>query len=144
MRWQTFRTACQIPDELTRRESVCEPMLGKIGALPEDLGAPETVVADAGYFSAANVAACATAGVEPPIAMGRQRHHPPLAEGFETAPPAPKNPTPVEAMAHRLNAGREEALRPAQTPSGAGALADLLPAQDILRFALGRILRLVT
>jgi len=40
-----------------------EPMLGKIGALPEDLGAPERLLADAGYFSAANVAACATAGI---------------------------------------------------------------------------------
>jgi Transposase DDE domain len=34
--------------------------------------------------------------------MGRQPHHPPLAERFEQAPPAPENPTPVEAMAHRL------------------------------------------
>src|SRR5271165_5964437 len=32
-----------------------EPMLGKIEALPERLGAAETLLADAGYFSAANV-----------------------------------------------------------------------------------------
>src|SRR5580658_6558866 len=79
-----------------------EPMLGKIGALPDDLGAPETLLADAGYFSAANVAACAAAGIEPLIALGRQPHLPPLAERFEKAPPAPRDPTPVEAMAHRL------------------------------------------
>jgi transposase len=79
-----------------------EPMLGKIGALPKELGEPETLLADTGYFSAANVAACAAAGIEPLIAMGRQPHHPPLAERFEEAPPAPENPTPVEAMAHRL------------------------------------------
>jgi transposase len=79
-----------------------EPMLGKIGALPDDLGAPETLLADAGYFSAANVAACAAAGIEPLIALGRQPHHRPLAERFEKAPPAPRDPTPVEAMAHRL------------------------------------------
>ena len=30
------------------------PMLGKIGALPEELGDPETLLADTGYFSAAN------------------------------------------------------------------------------------------
>jgi len=42
------------------------------------------------------------AGIEPLIAMGRQPHHPPLTERFETAPPAQRNPTPVEAMAHRL------------------------------------------
>jgi transposase len=79
-----------------------EPMLDKIGALPKDLGDPETLLADTGYFSAANVEACKKAGIDPLIAMGRQPHHPPLAERFEEAPPAPENPTPVEAMAHRL------------------------------------------
>ncbi|WP_294539130.1 IS1182 family transposase [uncultured Rhodoblastus sp.] len=79
-----------------------EPMLDKIGALREELGDPETLLADTGYFSAANVEACKKAGIDPLIAMGRQPHHPPLAERFEEAPPAPENPTPVEAMAHRL------------------------------------------
>ncbi len=79
-----------------------EPMLGKIGALPEELGEAETLLADTGYFSAGNVAACEAAAIEPLIAMGRQPHHPPLAERFADPPPAPKNPTPVEAMAHRL------------------------------------------
>src|SRR5436305_1125992 len=40
--------------------------------------------------------------IEALIAMRRQPHHPPLAERFADPPPAPKNPTPVEAMAHRL------------------------------------------
>src|ERR1019366_2040324 len=79
-----------------------EPMLGKIGALPEELGEPETLLADTGYFSAANVEACEKGGIEPLRAMGRQPHPPPMAEPFEQAPPAPENPTPVEAMAHRL------------------------------------------
>ena len=90
-----------------------EPMLEKIGALPGELGAPETLLADAGYFSAANVAACAAAGIAPLIAMGRQPHHPPSAERFEKAPSAPDDPTPVEAMAHRLR--RRKAGR--STPS---------------------------
>src|SRR6202035_1637550 len=55
-----------------------EPMLGKLAALPAELGAPQTVLGDNGYFRAANVGA------------------------FAAAPPAPKNPTPLEAMAHRL------------------------------------------
>jgi transposase len=79
-----------------------EPMLGKIGALPKELGEPDTLLADTGYFSAANVVACEKSGIEPLIAMGGQAHYPPLAERFEEAPPAPENPTPVEAMAHRL------------------------------------------
>src|SRR4051812_45362164 len=77
-----------------------EAMLGRIDALPEDLGKPETLLADTGYFSAANVTACGAAGIAPLIAPGRQSHHPSLSERFAEAPPAPDNPTPVEA--HRL------------------------------------------
>jgi transposase len=87
-----------------------EPMLDKVGALPEGLGEVETLLADAGYFSADNVEACEEAGIEPVIAMGRQPHHPPLAERFENAPDAPKNPTAVEAMAHKLKTPRGRAL----------------------------------
>ena len=68
----------------------------KIGALSEGLGKVEHLLADTGYFSAGNVAACEKVGVEPVIAMGRQPHHPPLSERFEKAPDAPKDPTPVE------------------------------------------------
>jgi len=79
-----------------------EPMLDKIAALPEALGPVETLLADSGYASATNVEACAAAGIEPLIAPGRQPHHPALDERFASAPPAPQDPTPVEAMAHRL------------------------------------------
>jgi transposase len=79
-----------------------EPMVRRIAALPVALGTPETLLADNGYFSAANVAACAAAGIEPLIAAGRQPHHPSLRERFAAAPSAPDAPTPVEAMIHRL------------------------------------------
>ncbi len=95
-----------------------EPMLGKIEALPERLGAAETLLADAGYFSAANVEACRQAELEPLIAMGRQPHHPPLGERFAKEAPRPENPTPVEAMAHRLKTpeGRKLYALRKQTP----------------------------
>jgi transposase len=95
-----------------------EPMLGKIEALPEELGEAETLLADTGYFSAGNVEACEKAGVKPLIAMGRQAHHPPLEERFEPTVPAPKNPTPVEGMAHRLKTpeGRDLYALRKQTP----------------------------
>jgi hypothetical protein len=83
------------------------PMLERIEALPDDLGKPDILLADNGYFSEANVALCAAAQIEPLIALGRQSHHPSLAERFAEAPPAPDNPTPLEAMSHRL-----------QTPEG--------------------------
>ena len=83
------------------------PMIDRITALPESLGIIETLLADTGYFSAANVAACDAAGIEPLIAPGRQPHHPSLRERFADAPPAPDDPTPLEAMLHRF-----------QTPEG--------------------------
>jgi hypothetical protein len=78
------------------------PMVGKLADLPAELGRVETLLADNGYFSAANVTACEQAGIVPLIAMGRQPHHPSLTERFAAAPPEPQNPTPVAAMAHRL------------------------------------------
>ena len=50
------------------------PMLAKPAALPDQLGDVVTILADNGYFSAANVAASAAAGIDPVIAMGRQPH----------------------------------------------------------------------
>ena len=79
-----------------------EPMLGKLEALPERLGKVETLLADTGYFSEANVQACVATGIDPLIAMGRQPHHPPLAERFAPDLPPPDKPTSLEAMAHRL------------------------------------------
>jgi transposase len=86
------------------------PMLEKLDQLPEKLGTIETLLADTGYFSETNVQACAAAEIDPLIAMGRQPHHPPLAERFAPAAPPPDNPTPVEAMAHRLKTPEGRAL----------------------------------
>ncbi len=107
-----------------------EPMLEKIGALPERLGKVDHLLADTGYFSAGAVAACEKAGVEPAIAMGRQPHHPPLSERFNKAPAAPDDPTPVEAMAHRLKTPEGRALYALrkQTPE---------PVFGIIKSALG-------
>ena len=77
-------------------------MLNKLAALPEVLSKAESLLADTGYFSQANVEACAAAGIDPLIAMGRQNHNLSLAERFAPAPPSPLDPTTVEAMAHRM------------------------------------------
>jgi hypothetical protein len=87
-------------------------------ALPEALGEVERLLPDHGYFSAGNVGACEKADIEPVIAMCRQPQHPPLSEGFDKAPHAPQDPTPVEAMAYRLKtpAGRALYALRKQTP----------------------------
>jgi len=107
-----------------------QPMLTKIGALPEELGKAETLLADTGYFSEANVLACTAAGIDPLIAMGRQSHYPSLAERFAPTPSAPDDPTPVEAMAHRLQTpeGKELYALRKQTPE---------PVFGIIKSALG-------
>ncbi len=86
------------------------PMLDKIAELPDDLGRPDALLADAGYFSEANVEACARAGIDPLIAAGRDVHHPAVDERFAPAPPAPENPTPLVAMRHRLKTLEGRAL----------------------------------
>ncbi|HEY6688967.1 MAG TPA: IS1182 family transposase [Propionibacteriaceae bacterium] len=106
------------------------PMLKKLDELPEELGEIETLLADSGYFSEANVQACVSAEIDPLIAMGRQPHHPPLAERFAPAPPPPDNPTPVAAMAHRLKTpeGRKLYALRKHTPE---------PVFGIIKSALG-------
>jgi transposase len=96
--------------QATNDKQQVEPMLGRLAALPAALGQVETLLADTGYFSEANVQACAAAGVDPLLAMGRQPHHPPLAERFAPDPPPPEEPTPLEAMAHRLQTREGKAL----------------------------------
>jgi transposase len=119
-----------------------EPMLDKIGALPEELGEVETLLADNGYFSEANVTACEAANIEPLIALGRQPHHPPLAERFADTPPAPKNPTPVEAMAHRLKTpeGRKLYALRKQTPEPVfGIIKSVLGFRQFLLRGLDKV-----
>ena len=94
------------------------PTLAALAALPEALGTPEALLADSGYFSTANVTACAEAGIAPLIALGRERHHLSWQDRFAEVPPAPDNPTPLEAMAHRLASpeGRQLYALRKQTP----------------------------
>jgi transposase len=79
------------------------PALERLNALPEALGEVDALLADTGYYSQANLEQCATAGVEPYIPEARQHHNPPLCERFAEDPPAPSDPDPAEATAHRLD-----------------------------------------
>jgi hypothetical protein len=119
-----------------------QPMLDKVTRLPDALGEVETMLADNGYFGAANVTACATAKIEPLIAMGRQPHHPALNERFADAPPPPDNPTPVEAMAYRLKtqAGRKLYALRKQVPEPVfGIIKSVLGFRQFLLRGLDRV-----
>jgi len=81
------------------------PMLERLQALPAGLNQPAQLLADTGYCSADNVAACEQAGIEPLIAVKRDHHHPHWSERFQAPDELPANPTPVERMTHRLKTG---------------------------------------
>jgi hypothetical protein len=85
-----------------QRQAADHADAGEGRCLPKQLGRPEALLADNGYFSEANVIACTVANIEPLIATGRQPHHPSWRERFAAPPSAAENPTPVEAMAWRL------------------------------------------
>lgn len=70
-------------------------------------GLPDTLLADAGYFSADNVEAVMGAGIDPLIATGRYRHG-------ETPPPAPRGRIPKgltakQRMARKLRTKKASA-----------------------------------
>jgi transposase len=118
-----------------------EPMLGKIAELPGELGKVGELLADNGYFSEANVNACAAAAIEPVIAMGREAHHPSLGERFAEDPPAAENPTPVEAMRHRLQTkeGKKRYALRKQTPEPVfGIIKSVLGFRQFLLRGLDR------
>ena len=89
-------------------------MLAALKSHEAQLGKPEQLCADTGYFRAAHVNACVEAGIEPLIAMGREAHYPGLFARFTEPEPLPADADAVMRMAHRLKtrSGRSDyALR---------------------------------
>ena len=79
-----------------------EPMLEVLASLPAELGSVRQLLADSGFYSAANVGRCVEAGIEPLLAVGRQGHHAHWEERF-TEPAALAEPaSALERMKHRL------------------------------------------
>jgi len=63
------------------------PMVEVLAELPADIGTVDTVLADNGYFSEANVTTCIEAGMQPLLAAGRESHHLPWQERFTEPTP---------------------------------------------------------
>lgn len=83
-----------------------QPMLEMLDARQEKIGPVTHFLADTGYFSAANVAACEQAGIVPLIAMKRDQHHAPVLERFTEPPALAGDADAVATMAHRLKTRR--------------------------------------
>ena len=78
------------------------PILEVLAGLPEELGRVEHLLADNGYFSAANVNRCVEANIEPLLAAGRDGHHPHWEDRFTEPAPLVEPVGDVERIKHRL------------------------------------------
>jgi len=96
----------QTPND--RRE--LQPMLDRLKRLPSSLGKTQNLLADAGYFSEANVIECEQRKVTPYIASGREGHNKSLEERFRKPPPLHDTADPVAVMKHRLKTLEGKAL----------------------------------
>ncbi len=87
-----------------------EPTLTGLKETEAHLGQAEALLADAGYFSADNVAHCEEAEITPYIPDHRERHNLPWDERFRTPAPCPQDADAVTAMAHRLRTAEGKAI----------------------------------
>ena len=128
--------------QATNDKEQVEPMLERLAALPEELGSVNQLLADTGYCSARNVAACEAAGIEPLIAVARDEHHPGWRERFTEPAPLPESATPVERMARRLKtkAGRAAyALRKQTVEPVFGIIKSVLGFRQFLLRGLDKV-----
>ena len=93
---------CAITQATNDKQQV-EPMVAELQTLPESVGSAQTLLADTGYCSEANVESCVEAGIEPLFAMGRETHHWPLEQRLSEPPPAPPaDADAITKMKHTL------------------------------------------
>src|SRR6266545_1852705 len=74
-----------------------------LDAIPPQIGLPDAVAMDHGFFSAANIQVCEQRGIDPYIATGRDPHHPSWQERFAILPNPPADiASPTLKMAYKL------------------------------------------
>ena len=78
------------------------PTIQALEELPEELGQVDTLLADTGYFSEANVNKCVDAKLTPLIPGKRQTHNQPLADRFSAPEPLADDAGSVEKMNYEL------------------------------------------
>lgn len=86
------------------------PMIEELKELPDEFGQARTLLADAGFFSAANVHHCHEARIEPLLARRRDQHYLPWYERFAEPEPLSDSADLTERMLHRLKTPAGRAL----------------------------------
>jgi transposase len=76
--------------------------LASLNELPKKLGKVDTILADAGYYSADNATSCEQSGIEPYIPPNRDKHHQPLCERFIGPPPLSEDAEPIDKMRNKF------------------------------------------
>ena len=78
------------------------PTLTSLNKLPEQLGAIDAILADAGYYSDANAISCMQSGMEPYIPPNRDKHNQPPTERFTDPAPLPDDAELIDKMRNKL------------------------------------------
>ena len=74
-----------------------------LDALPTELGQPDAVAMDNGYFSASNIEATEKRGIQPYIATGREPHYKSVEDLLGNLPDQPStDASPKDKMAYKL------------------------------------------
>ena len=107
---QTMLVVALHVTQATNDKREIAPTLDKVRALPPVLGQVEVLLADTGYFSAANVQACEAEEIIPMLSIKRESHHMPVLQRFSEDAQAPESDDPVVQMAHRLTTKAGRAL----------------------------------
>ncbi|HIP20264.1 MAG TPA: IS1182 family transposase [Sulfurimonas sp.] len=63
---------------------------------------PDSILADAGYYSDENVRVCEAEKITPYISFGKEQHNQPLEDRFTQPEVLPEDATDIEKMKHRL------------------------------------------
>ena len=96
--------------QATNDKQEVAPTLSRLSALPEALGSVTDLLADTGYFGAANVNAFVDGNIQPSLAVAREHHHVSVFERFVPDDPTPITEDPVMRMKHQLTTGFGRAL----------------------------------
>jgi hypothetical protein len=92
-----------VADTLSNHPNDYAEMEPTLDAIPAELGTPDAVAMDTGYFSEGNVTVCEERDIEPYIATGREPHHRNWKAHLAQLPaPPPDDASPTVKMAYKL------------------------------------------
>jgi transposase len=92
-----------VANALSNHPNDKQEALPTLEAIPPELGQPDAVALDNGYFSEANIQGCENLGIDPYIATGREPHHLDWRTFFQQHPEPPADEaSAIVKMAYKL------------------------------------------